>query len=103
MIVDVVDPVADYAALMEAIVAEFGRECLPLNLPAQGLDLPSARNAQAAFFRAAMDQAAAPKAPAAADWRTPDAENVLVIDTSRHLNRILAFDPAALHVMEGEG
>ena len=26
---------------------------------------------------------AKPKAPAAADWRTPDAENVLVIDTSR--------------------
>lgn len=42
------------------------RTGLPLNLPAQGLDLPSARNAQAAFFRAAMDQAAAPKAPAAA-------------------------------------
>ena len=32
----------------------------------QGLDLPSARNAQAAFFRAAMDQATAPKAPAPA-------------------------------------
>ena len=42
------------------------RTGLPLNLPAQGLDLPSARNAQAAFFRAAMDQATAPKAPAAA-------------------------------------
>jgi len=39
------------------------RTGLPLNLPAQGLDLPSARNAQAAFFRAAMDQAAAPKPP----------------------------------------
>ena len=35
----------------------------PLNLPAPGLDLPSARNAQAAFFRAAMDQTAAPKPP----------------------------------------
>ncbi|VXC03589.1 hypothetical protein [Brevundimonas sp. G8] len=39
------------------------RTGLPLNLPAPGLDLPSARNAQAAFFRAAMDQAAATKAP----------------------------------------
>ena len=42
------------------------RPGLPLNTPAQGLDLPSARSAQAAFFRAAMDQAAAPKAPAPA-------------------------------------
>lgn len=33
------------------------RPGLPLNTPAQGLDLPSARNAQAAFFRAALDQA----------------------------------------------
>ena len=30
---------------------------------AQGLDLPSAHNAQAAFFRAALDQTAAPKPP----------------------------------------
>lgn len=42
------------------------RTGLPLNLPAQGLDLPSARNAQAAFFRTAMDQATAPKPPAPA-------------------------------------
>ncbi|WP_292021571.1 MULTISPECIES: hypothetical protein [unclassified Brevundimonas] len=39
------------------------RPDLPLNTPAQGLDLPSARNAQAAFFRAAMEQTAAPKSP----------------------------------------
>lgn len=39
------------------------RPGLPLNTPAQGLDLPSARSAQAAFFRAAMDQTAAPKMP----------------------------------------
>lgn len=39
------------------------RPGLPLNTPAQGLELPSARSAQAAFFRAAMDQTAAPKAP----------------------------------------
>ncbi|MFN3838720.1 MAG: hypothetical protein ACK4MI_13510 [Brevundimonas sp.] len=39
------------------------RPGLPLNTPAQGLDLPSARNAQAAFFRAALSQAAAPQAP----------------------------------------
>jgi len=37
------------------------RPGLPLNTPAPGLDLPSARSAQAAFFRAAMDQAAAPQ------------------------------------------
>ena len=37
------------------------RTGLPLNLPAQGLDLPSARNAQAAFFRAAMDPTVAPQ------------------------------------------
>ena len=47
------------------------RPGLPLNTPAQGLDLPSARNAQAAFFRAALNQTAAPQsapapAPAAA-------------------------------------
>lgn len=47
------------------------RPGLPLNTPAQGLDLPSARNAQAAFFRAALTQTAAPQsapapAPAAA-------------------------------------
>lgn len=50
----------------------------PLNTPAQGLDLPSARNAQAAFFRAALNQngisqAAAPQpapAPAAAVMST---------------------------------
>jgi len=36
------------------------RPGLPLNTPAQGLDLPSARNAQAAFFRAALDQAPTP-------------------------------------------
>ena len=41
------------------------RPGLPLNTPAQGLDLPGARSAQAAFFRAALNQAAAP-APAAA-------------------------------------
>lgn len=56
------------------------RPGLPLNTPAQGLDLPSARNAQAAFFRAAlnqngMSQAAAPQpapapAPAAAVMST---------------------------------
>jgi len=41
------------------------RPGLPLNTPAQGLDLPSARNAQAAFFRAALNQTAAPQsAPA---------------------------------------
>ena len=39
------------------------RPGLPLNTPAQGLDLPSARSAQAAFFRAAMEQTAAPKPP----------------------------------------
>ncbi|WP_269220360.1 hypothetical protein [Brevundimonas vesicularis] len=44
------------------------RPGLPLNTPAQGLDLPSARSAQAAFFRAAlnqngMDQTVPPKAP----------------------------------------
>ena len=33
------------------------RPGLPLNTPAQGLDLPGARSAQAAFFRAALDQA----------------------------------------------
>ncbi len=38
----------------------------------------------AAVLSAAAPAALAkPKAPAAADWRTPDAENVLVIDTSR--------------------
>ena len=43
------------------------RPGLPLNTPAQGLDLPSARNAQAAFFRAALNQTAAPQsAPAPA-------------------------------------
>ena len=47
------------------------RPGLPLNTPAQGLDLPSARSAQAAFFRAALNQTAAPQpapapAPAAA-------------------------------------
>lgn len=42
------------------------RTGLPLNLPVRGLDLPSAKNAQAAFFRAAMDQAAAPRTPAPA-------------------------------------
>lgn len=47
------------------------RPGLPLNTPAQGLDLPSARNAQAAFFRAALNQTAASQpapapAPAAA-------------------------------------
>ena len=42
------------------------RPGLPLNTPAQGLDLPSARSAQAAFFRAALGQTgAAVKAPAA--------------------------------------
>jgi len=54
------------------------RPGLPLNTPAQGLDLPSARNAQAAFFRAAlnqngMSQSAAPlpaPAPAAAVMST---------------------------------
>lgn len=39
------------------------RPGLPLNTPAQGLDLPSARSAQAAFFRAAMEQTAVPKPP----------------------------------------
>ena len=39
------------------------RPGLPLNTPAQGLDLPSARSAQAAFFRAAMEQTTAPKPP----------------------------------------
>ena len=39
------------------------RPGLPLNTPAQGLDLPSARSAQAAFFRAAMEQTAAPTPP----------------------------------------
>ena len=39
------------------------RPGLPLNTPAPGLDLPSARSAQAAFFRAAMDQTTAPKPP----------------------------------------
>ena len=44
------------------------RPGLPLNTPAQSLDLPSARSAQAAFFRAALtqnavDQTAAPKPP----------------------------------------
>lgn len=44
------------------------RPGLPLNTPAQGLDLPSARSAQAAFFRAALnqnavEQTAAPKPP----------------------------------------
>lgn len=41
------------------------RPGLPLNTPAQGLDLPSARNAQAAFFRAALNQTAAPQSAAA--------------------------------------
>jgi hypothetical protein len=41
------------------------RPGLPLNTPAQGLDLPGARSAQAAFFRAALNQAPTP-APAAA-------------------------------------
>lgn len=40
------------------------RPGLPLNTPAQGLDLPSARNAQAAFFRAALNQTAAPQSAA---------------------------------------
>ncbi len=40
------------------------RPGLPLNTPAQGLDLPSARSAQAAFFRAAMDQVQSPRTQA---------------------------------------
>ncbi|KDP95589.1 hypothetical protein ER13_16525 [Brevundimonas sp. EAKA] len=32
------------------------RPGLPQPVPSQGLDLPTARNAQAAFFRAALDQ-----------------------------------------------
>ena len=42
------------------------RPGLPLNTPAQGLDLPGARSAQAAFFRAALDQAASAPTPAPA-------------------------------------
>jgi hypothetical protein len=40
------------------------RPGLPQPLPSQGLDLPTARNAQAAFFRAAMNQTQATQAPA---------------------------------------
>ncbi|WP_395944905.1 hypothetical protein [Brevundimonas sp.] len=51
------------------------RTGLPLPQPSQGLNLPSARNAQAAFFRAALDQSAAAtpapaQAPAAAVMST---------------------------------
>ena len=53
------------------------RPGLPLNTPAQGLDLPSARSAQAAFFRAALNQNAVeqtatprPPVPAAAVMST---------------------------------
>ncbi|WP_293827836.1 hypothetical protein [uncultured Brevundimonas sp.] len=42
------------------------RPGLPLNTPAQGLDLPGARSAQAAFFRAALNQAASAPTPAPA-------------------------------------
>ncbi|MDO9608120.1 MAG: hypothetical protein Q7J26_06315 [Brevundimonas sp.] len=52
------------------------RPGLPQPVPSQGLDLPTARNAQAAFFRTALDQASrvqprqAQTAPAAAVMST---------------------------------
>ncbi|MBJ7320603.1 MAG: hypothetical protein JHC96_17620 [Brevundimonas sp.] len=49
------------------------RPGLPQPVPSQGLDLPTARNAQAAFFRAALDQASRvqpSQAPAAAVMST---------------------------------
>lgn len=55
------------------------RPGMPLTPPQQGLDLPSARNAQAAFFRAAMNQTQA-TAPAAAPL--PSAAVMSVIRTA---------------------
>ena len=49
------------------------RPGLPQPVPSQGLDLPTARNAQAAFFRAALDQASRvqpSQVPAAAGMST---------------------------------
>ena len=51
------------------------RPGLPQPLPSQGVDAPTTRNAQAAFFRAALNQTqapqpAAPPAPAAAVMST---------------------------------
>ena len=68
------------------------RPGLPLNTPAQGLDLPGARSAQAAFFRAAMSQASAPQ-PAPAPAPTPAAAVMSAIRTATPARPVQA--PAA--------
>ncbi|MBA4808941.1 hypothetical protein [Brevundimonas sp.] len=64
------------------------RPGLPQPLPSQGVDAPTTRNAQAAFFRAALNQTQAPQ-PAA-----PPAPAAAVMSTVRTANPARPVEPA---------
>lgn len=66
------------------------RPGLPQSLPSQGLDLPTARNAQAAFFRTALDQASRVQ-PQTAPAQAPAAA---VMSTVRTANPARPVEPA---------
>lgn len=69
------------------------RPGLPQSLPSQGLDLPTARNAQAAFFRTALDQAARVQARQA-QTAPAQAPAAAVMSTVRTANPARPVEPA---------
>lgn len=84
---------ADFAALMDAIVAEFGRECLPINLPAPGGD-----KVVDCFF--------APDAAATTAISSVDATHGAIVDQiveldeelmAKYLEQGESLDPEQLH------
>ncbi|MDR3212821.1 MAG: elongation factor G [Azoarcus sp.] len=93
VIVNKIDAGGDFNALMEAISAAFGRECLPLNLPS-----PDASSVADCFF--------APTAGAATAFSSVDAAHEAIVDQvieldedlmARYLEQGEALEPEQLH------
>jgi elongation factor G len=93
IIVNKIDAGGDFGALMEAITATFGRECLPLNLPA-----PDASTVADCFF--------APDANAATAFSSVGAAHEAIVDQvieldedlmARYLEQGEALEPEQLH------
>ena len=93
IIVNKIDAGGDFGALMEEITAAFGRECLPLNLPA-----PDAGSVIDCFF--------APEAGAATAFSSVAAAHEAIVDQvieldeelmARYLEQGEALEPGQLH------
>ena len=94
IIVNKIDMIGDYGALMESITTAFGRECLPLNLPT-----PDGSGVVDCFF--APDEAAKTAFSSVSAAHEAIIDQVIELDEelmARYLEQGEALEPEQLHV-----